>query len=222
MKILSLNISDKNISISYFDNKKIYTKQERKENRSPLYILDVMKEILPRNLMPSLNLISFGYGPGTFMGTRLASSIAQGLSMPNYIPIMPVSNLHAYAYYFRKYFNKSKKNILIINHAYKKKVYFALFKIDRGIVIRLSKDNIGDISELKINKEIGSIILIGNSIKDYEILSNEVKSDLIIYNKPSNPQSIPIIKLSYLILKSSIFNNIYLRSALPLYLKTEN
>ena len=65
----------------------IYKKQIEKINNLNQEIIELKDKI------NELNAISFCYGPGKFMGTRLSSSIIQGLSYPYRIPIISLSNL---------------------------------------------------------------------------------------------------------------------------------
>lgn len=219
MKILSINTSNDNICISYLNKNKIITQEERKYRKNSKYILDFIKEIMGNNNIYELNLLIFGYGPGTFMGTRLSSSVIQGLSYPYNIPILKISILHSYIYLLKNYIPKNINNILILYQAYQNKVYSALFRINKGIFIRLSKDKIQNLDEIDINKKIGIIIIIGSNKKIYKnFLSNTKKKINIKIFSINIPKSISILKLGYYIYKGSYFFKIFLDFPLPLYL----
>jgi tRNA threonylcarbamoyladenosine biosynthesis protein TsaB len=48
-------------------------------------------------LLKELDAIAFGQGPGSFLGTRIAAGVAQGLGFALTIPLIPISSLWALA-----------------------------------------------------------------------------------------------------------------------------
>jgi tRNA threonylcarbamoyladenosine biosynthesis protein TsaB len=58
-------------------------------------ILPLIDRLLAENNveLAQLDAIAYGQGPGSFTGLRIASGVAQGLSLPNKTPIIPISSL---------------------------------------------------------------------------------------------------------------------------------
>lgn len=62
-------------------------------------ILAVVTELLAEAdlALAELDGIAFGKGPGSFLGTRIAAGVAQGLGFALNVPLLPVSSLQALA-----------------------------------------------------------------------------------------------------------------------------
>jgi len=62
-------------------------------------ILKMIDDLLVKNScsIEQINVIAYGCGPGSFTGTRIASSVAQGIAFARKIPVLAVSGLQALA-----------------------------------------------------------------------------------------------------------------------------
>ena len=59
---------------------------------------EIEKLLLQAHISVSeLDYISYGVGPGSFVGVRLSAAITQGLTVVNNVPVIPFSSMHAYA-----------------------------------------------------------------------------------------------------------------------------
>jgi len=63
-----------------------------------------------------LDVIAAGCGPGSFTGTRLACSVAQGLAYSLGISTIPVSSLQVIAQGINREFHSSEVNVLVNAH----------------------------------------------------------------------------------------------------------
>jgi tRNA threonylcarbamoyladenosine biosynthesis protein TsaB len=73
-----------------------YQVAPRKHNT--LMLPEIEKLLLQAHISVSeLDYISYGVGPGSFVGVRLSAAITQGLALVNNIPVIPFSSMHAYA-----------------------------------------------------------------------------------------------------------------------------
>jgi tRNA threonylcarbamoyladenosine biosynthesis protein TsaB len=86
--------------------------------------------------MGDISRLAVTVGPGSYTGLRIGLSFVKGLAMPQNIPCVGVSTLHALAY------NLASRDgrVLSVLDARAGQVYAALFEIQSGIVTRLTPD----------------------------------------------------------------------------------
>ncbi|MDP1574071.1 MAG: tRNA (adenosine(37)-N6)-threonylcarbamoyltransferase complex dimerization subunit type 1 TsaB [Coxiellaceae bacterium] len=90
-----------------------------------------------------LNAIAFGCGPGSFMGVRLATGIAQGLAFGLNIPLIPISTLQIIA---QTAFEKSAEKFILAGwDARIEEIYWGFYEIDHT-----------DIAQPIINDQLGA------------------------------------------------------------------
>lgn len=78
--------------------------------------------------------IAFGYGPGSFMGVRLATAMAQGLAFGLKIPLIPVSSLQILAQTAHE--KTGAKNILAGWDARMHEVYWGFYEVNTDGIAR--------------------------------------------------------------------------------------
>lgn len=99
MSLLCLDTSTEMLCIGLQAEKNIFTYQEKISRKQSEYILPVIQDLLSQAhiTLQDLNAIAFGQGPGSFMGVRLACSVAQGLAFGSNLPLISVSSLQIIA-----------------------------------------------------------------------------------------------------------------------------
>lgn len=93
-------------------------------------ILPMIQDVLSQaNItLSELQVIAFGCGPGSFMGVRLATGIAQGLAFGLDIPVIPISTLHILA---QNAFEKTgEKKIVAGWDARMHEIYWGFYAVD--------------------------------------------------------------------------------------------
>ena len=80
--------------------------------------------------LQGLDAIAFGRGPGTFTGVRMATAVAQGLSLGADVPLLPISNLAMLAQSaYQKY---QAKKIVVAIDARMDEVYWGSFQMNEN------------------------------------------------------------------------------------------
>ena len=221
MKILCIDTSCDYICISYFKNGCVFNSNIKKHRKNARYIIDTIDQATKRNQLLNINALTFCYGPGSFIGTRLSSSIIQAFSFLHSIPIIKISSIHLYAYKISRQKVFWGKIILLINAINKTKYSCAFFKIHKNISLRLSKDKVKCINSI-LNLKHNNIILIGEDISIYNFFVKKgLKKENITFIKKSNfITSIILLKICSLINNYSVFfkKNININTSFPLYL----
>lgn len=99
MNILSLDTSTNACSVALSQSGMITERHEVTPRQQSQNILAYVQDLLNEAdlMMSDIDLIACGIGPGSFMGVRLAVSVAKGLAFAAGIRVMPYSSLYALA-----------------------------------------------------------------------------------------------------------------------------
>ena len=132
-----------------------------------------------------IDRIAVSVGPGSFTGIRIGISTVKGIAFTNKIPCIEVSTLDAIAY------GASELNgyIASVMDARREQVYNALYKVNDGVVEKLTEDRAIAIAELaqEIAKLDGDVWFCGdgaalcyNKLKD-QLPNVNIAPDAVIY-----------------------------------------
>lgn len=97
MKILALDTATEALSVALLVDGAMTERFEVIHRGHAERLLPLADELLRAAgiELAGLDAIAFGRGPGAFTGVRIATSIAQGLSLGSNVPLIPVSDLEA-------------------------------------------------------------------------------------------------------------------------------
>ncbi len=99
MNILAFDTATPACSVALAKAGQIYCRHEILPRQQSTFILEFVDSLLAEAelSLAAIDVIACGVGPGSFMGVRLAVSIAQGLGFAQNIPILPLSSLQVLA-----------------------------------------------------------------------------------------------------------------------------
>ncbi len=99
LKILAIETATAACSAALISGGAVYKKQQIAPQKHAELILPMIDDLLnAANItLPQLNAIAFGCGPGSFMGVRIATAVAQGLAFGAELPVIPISTLQILA-----------------------------------------------------------------------------------------------------------------------------
>ena len=190
MIILSVDSSNKDLSLSLKVEDKMTTKIYQKDGKHSEIFLEAVRDMLEKSNIKLSNLsgILFNKGPASFTGTRVAASSLQAIGYSLDIPVIGISSLEvmAYMHIITSDMNKFK----CAKYAYGSKYFTASF--EKGDEFSQPKDTmLADIDvinmphdeHLVINTEL-SEYLQKNSLDipmNYTTLSRETNSEDLIF-----------------------------------------
>jgi tRNA threonylcarbamoyladenosine biosynthesis protein TsaB len=99
MKLLAMDTSSVACSVALQLDDTVLERHEEQPRAHTRLLMPMVRAVLDRGeVAPSeLDAIVIGNGPGSFIGVRIAASVAQGLAFAAGLPVVPVSSLAAVA-----------------------------------------------------------------------------------------------------------------------------
>ena len=127
IKILALDTATAACSVALSINGEVRQRFEIAPRQHAELILPMVEQLLAEAglHLTQLDAIAFGHGPGSFMGVRIATGIAQGLSFGADLPLIPVSTLQVLAQ--TAYQKTADSNLLVAWDARMHAVYWGAY-----------------------------------------------------------------------------------------------
>ena len=99
MKLLALDTATEACSAALYIDGEITQKYEIAPRKHSSLLLPMVDTLIKDAGISKTDLdaIAFGRGPGSFMGVRIATGVAQGIAFALSLPVVPVSSLAAMA-----------------------------------------------------------------------------------------------------------------------------
>lgn len=141
MKILALDTSSTACSVALLVDDKISCLHKVMPLQQAQSILLMLEDLLSRNKinLNQLDAISFGCGPGSFTGVRVATSVTQGLAYALQRPVIPISSLAALAQ--AAYQDLGWKKLLVAVDARIQEIYWGAYTVNhQGLVVLVDKE----------------------------------------------------------------------------------
>ena len=116
--ILAIETSSDACSLALSKGKEIVSFHELMPQQHTEKLLVLLQQLMDdlKATYQDLDVIAAGCGPGSFTGTRLACSVAQGLAYSLGISTIPVSSLQVIAQGINREFHSSEVNVLVNAH----------------------------------------------------------------------------------------------------------
>lgn len=154
MKLLSIETSSIACSVALAIDDEIFALHRILPQQQSQMILPMIDELLKsKNIaLNQLDAITFGCGPGSFTGVRIATSITQGLAFALNIPVISISSLAALAQ--TAYEEKGYKKLLAAVDARIQEVYWGAYEVnDQGLVVLHGKEHVTPPQDIIISSD---------------------------------------------------------------------
>ena len=177
-KILAFDTATAACSVALSVKGEIYEQFEIAPRKHGQLILGMVQHLLSAAGMSltDLDAIAYGCGPGSFMGIRLATGIAQGLAFGADKPLIPVSSLQTLAQ--SAYLGTQAPQIAAAWDARMQAIYWGVYRCDEaGLMQSVQSDTLSQPGQLML--PTGSWLAAGNAWKVYaDKLIPEISNDL--------------------------------------------
>ncbi len=212
MKILALETATKVCSVAILENDKVLVEKtvNSSQNHSEV-LLPLIQEALESVGLTVKDIDEFAIsnGPGSFTGLRVACATAKAFAFTEATNVYEVCTLDSLAY--NAVAELDSATVISIIDARRKQVYFGIYDLINGNVVRKSEYNCIDfVDVLEIAKEYENVIFVGDGVPLFEkeildegfsILSTEninaKASSLVVGIKEENKRNFKSLKLFY-------------------------
>ena len=133
MRLLALDTSSIACSVAIQVGSKVYSEHEERPREHTRLLMPMIRSLLADANMELSDLdgIVLGNGPGSFIGMRIAASVAQGLAFGANLKIAPVSSMAAVAAEVSPY---EAATVVVAQDAHMQEVYLGLYDVSHGAV----------------------------------------------------------------------------------------
>ena len=143
MIILSIDSSSKCLSVALKIDDSIDQNCVNDERASKVILIEIDKILKKYNIKrETIDYIVFNRGPGSFTGTRVASSVIQAIAYTHNIPVIGISSMWLMAFQASRI--RPLDQYCCIKHAYGEMFYISRFSspLDKNITnVKLIKEN---------------------------------------------------------------------------------
>lgn len=149
MKLLALDTSSLACSVALANGNEVFERHEEQPREHTRILLPMIREILASSsLAPhDLDAIVLGNGPGSFIGMRIAVSVAQGMAYGADLGIVPVSSLAAVAQ--QVFSERDAEEVVVTQDAHLEQVYLGRYRCGKdGLAGERAPERIADIGAL--------------------------------------------------------------------------
>jgi len=128
MKLLALDTSSDACSVALQRGERLIERHVVQAKEHTRLLLPMIEEVLAEGGVATedLDAVVLGTGPGSFIGVRIAASVAQGLAYGANIGIVPVSSLAAIA--AEVFHHTTAPYVVVAQDAHMNEVYLARFR----------------------------------------------------------------------------------------------
>ena len=132
MNLLALETSTHACSVALRHHDSTFERHVVEAKAHTRLLIPMVQEVLAegRAALADLDAIVLGNGPGSFIGMRIAASVAQGLANGAHLGIVPVSSLAAIA--AEVFHRTGAEQVAVVQDAHMNEVYLARFRRGEG------------------------------------------------------------------------------------------
>ncbi len=167
-KILAIETATAACSAALQVDGEIFKRQQLAPQKHAELILPMINSLLNEAgiSLQQLNAIAFGCGPGSFMGVRVATGIAQGLGFGANLPLIPLSTLQILAQV--AYERAGVETVVAAWDARMNEMYWGIYQLgENKMMLPVQEDRLNPPEEVHLSKQL-AFVAVGNAWQAYQ------------------------------------------------------
>jgi len=137
MNLLALDTSSVACSVAVQIGNKVVERHEEQPREHTRLLLPMIESAVKESgaALSDLDAIVLGNGPGSFIGMRIAASVAQGLAFGAGLEIIPVSSMAAVA--AQVFVEQDALEVVVAQDAHMSEVYLGIYRLESGMPVEV-------------------------------------------------------------------------------------
>ncbi len=199
MRRLAIDTSSTACTAALQFDEQLFERHEEQPREHTRLLMPMIHELLQEASVTTaeLDCIVLGNGPGSFIGMRIAASVAQGLAFASGISIRPVSSLAAVA--AEAFVRSDARTVAVAQDAHMSEVYLGMFsRGENDLPVAVSSERLyggGVIDELREHGS-ASVVAVGSGWSRYPEILAESKDSLTLDSSIQFPRARFLLALS--------------------------
>ncbi len=149
MKLLALDTSSVACSVALQCAERVTARHEEQPREHTRLLMPMIASLLQEAglSLADLDAIVLGNGPGSFIGMRIAASVAQGLAFGSSLRIVPVSSMAGVA--ARALTEHEADEVVVAQDAHMNEVYLGVYRLGGdGLVVEMMPEQLHGVSAI--------------------------------------------------------------------------
>lgn len=218
MKLLALDTSSVACSVAVQIGSKVYSEHEEKPREHTRLLMPMIRALLADADigLSDLDGIVLGNGPGSFIGMRIAASVAQGLAFGANLNIAPVSSMAAIA---AEVSPTGVATVAVAQDAHMQEVYLGLYDVNDGAVTDRVPERLQRPEAIKELANIDDCIAAGYGWQRFPALLAANRTHLNVVSEVMYPRAACLLPLGEKAFRRG--DSVTARDVIPAYLRQE-
>jgi len=135
MKLLAFDTSSVSCSVALQFGDEVRVRHEEQPREHTRLLLPMIRSVMDEAglVYSGLDAIVLGNGPGSFIGVRIAASVAQGIAYAAGVDVVPVSSMEAVALQVSRHYEADE--VIVTQDAHMGEVYLGIYRACAGSLV---------------------------------------------------------------------------------------
>lgn len=197
MNLLALDTSSVACTVAVQHGDEVFERHEEQPREHTRLLMPMIRAVLADAdvELSGLDGIVLGNGPGSFIGMRIAASVAQGLAHGADLRIAPVSSMAAVAAEVASSESIGATNVVVAQDAHMQEVYLGLYRVADAVVTHVVPERLQRCEAIPELGEGGDYVAAGFGWQRFPVLREANRTSLQAVSEVLYPHARFVLRL---------------------------